>query len=134
MSNVDGLEEALGAKATLADITTAIGTLDFAEPTASGNSTTFIATLSQTDGVVTATKKNVPIADGTALGLVKGGGDVTIEDGVITVSDNSHSHVSSNISDLNTTINSAITTVINTLDASDPAASGTATSFISSIS
>lgn len=134
ISNIDGLQNALNAKATPADITTAIGTLDFAEPTASGNSTTFIATLSQTDGVVTATKKNVPIADGTALGLVKGGGDVTIEDGVITVSDNSHKHTSSNISDLTTTINSAITTAINTLDASDPAASGTATSFISSIS
>lgn len=134
ISNVDGLQDALNAKATPADITTAINTLDFAEPTASGTSTSFIATLSQTDGVVTATKKSIPTANGTTLGLVKGGGDVTISSGVITVSDNSHNHTSSNISDLNTTINSAITTVINTLDASDPAASGTATSFISSIS
>lgn len=134
ISNVDGLQAALNAKATPANITTAIEALDFAEPTASGTSTTFIATVSQADGVISATKKSVPTANGTTLGMVKGGGDVTISSGVITVSDNSHKHTAANISDLTTTMNSAITTAIGALDASDPAASGTATQFISSIS
>ena len=38
-------------------------------------------------------------AAGTSLGLVKSGGDVTISSGTITVSDNSHNHIWSNISD-----------------------------------
>lgn len=39
-----------------------------------------------------------------AYGLVKGGGDVSIVDGVITVNDNSHNHTVSNITDLQDTL------------------------------
>ena len=43
-------------------------------------------------------------AAGNSLGLVKSGGDVTISDGVITVNDNSHNHVISNIDGLQSTL------------------------------
>lgn len=40
-------------------------------PTASGNATAFIDTISQdADGVVTATKKNIPTASASATGLL----------------------------------------------------------------
>jgi hypothetical protein len=67
--------------------------------------------------------------------LVKSGTDITVDsNGNVSVNNNSHSHTSENISDLSTTINTAITNAIGALDASDPAASGTATQFITSIS
>jgi hypothetical protein len=43
-------------------------------------------------------------AAGSALGLVKSGGDVTISSGTITVNDDSHNHVISNIDNLQTTL------------------------------
>ena len=43
-------------------------------------------------------------AAGSALGLVKSGGDVTISSGVITVKDDSHNHVISNIDGLQTAL------------------------------
>lgn len=43
-------------------------------------------------------------AAGSSLGLVKTGGDVTISDGVITVNDDSHNHVISNIDGLQTAL------------------------------
>ena len=43
-------------------------------------------------------------AAGSALGLVKSGGDVTISSGVITVKDDSHNHVISNIDELQTAL------------------------------
>lgn len=44
-------------------------------------------------------------AAGTGLGLVKSGGDVTIEDGVITVNDDSHAHTIANVDGLQTALN-----------------------------
>lgn len=44
-------------------------------------------------------------AAGTDLGLVKTGGDVTINDGIITVNDDSHNHTISNVTGLQDTIN-----------------------------
>lgn len=44
-------------------------------------------------------------AAGTALGLVKSGGDVTITDGVITVSDDSHNHTIENVDGLQAALN-----------------------------
>ncbi len=41
---------------------------------------------------------------GSSLGLVKSGGDVTISSGVITVNDDSHNHIISNIDNLQTTL------------------------------
>lgn len=47
----------------------------------------------------------VPVnAAGTNLGLVKTGGDVTINNGIITVNDNSHNHTVSNVTGLQDTI------------------------------
>ena len=47
----------------------------------------------------------MPSASGNNFGLVKSGGDVTISNGVITVNDDSHYHVISNIDNLETTLN-----------------------------
>lgn len=53
-----------------------------------------------------------PNANGTTtLGLVKGGGNVTISDGVITVNDNSHSHTIANVTGLDTALNSKQATI-----------------------
>lgn len=49
----------------------AIAAMDLTEPTASGTSTSFIATLSQTNGKVSATKKNLPTASTSTAGIVK---------------------------------------------------------------
>ncbi len=46
----------------------------------------------------------VDLADGTTAGLVKGGGDVTISSGVISVVDDSHNHIVSNIDGLSSTL------------------------------
>lgn len=135
ISNVDGLQDALDAKATPANITSAIAALDYTGATASGNATSFITQVTQTDGVVSATKASIPIATSSQAGLVKSGTDITVDtSGNVTVKNNSHSHTSANISDLSTTISTAITNAIGALDASDPAASGSATQFITSIS
>ena len=50
-------------------------------------------------------------AAGTALGLVKSGGDVTISNGVITVSDDSHNHTIANVDNLQTTLDGKQATV-----------------------
>jgi hypothetical protein len=47
-------------------------------------------------------------AAGASLGLVKTGGDVTISNGVITVSDNSHNHTIANIANLQTILNNKL--------------------------
>lgn len=43
-------------------------------------------------------------AAGTSFGLVKSGGDVTITDGVITVTDDSHAHIIANVDGLQATL------------------------------
>ena len=53
-----------------------------------------------------------PNADGTTtLGLVKGGGDVSISNGVITVNDDSHNHVIANVDGLQDALNSKQATI-----------------------
>jgi hypothetical protein len=47
-------------------------------------------------------------AAGTSLGLVKSGGDVTISSGTITVNDDSHNHVISNIDNLQTNLDNKL--------------------------
>ena len=47
-----------------------INALDYSSPTASGNSTSFIDTISQTDGKISATKKTIPSAARNVAGLV----------------------------------------------------------------
>ena len=135
IDNITNLQSTLDAKATPAQITNAIAALDYTGATASGNATSFITQVTQTDGVVSATKASIPIATSSQAGLVKSGTDITVDSsGNVSVVNNSHSHTSANISDLSTTINTAVTNAIGALDASDPAASGTATQFITSIS
>lgn len=56
-------------------------------------------------------------AAGTALGLVKSGGDVTISSGVITVKDDSHNHTIANVDNLQTTLDSKA--IIKTLTSED---------------
>lgn len=48
-------------------------------------------------------------AAGSSLGLVKSGGDVTITDGVITVNDDSHAHVISNVDGLQSALDAKAT-------------------------
>lgn len=52
-------------------ISAAIGALDFSAPSASGNTTSFIDSVSQTDGKITATKKTITSASTSAAGIVK---------------------------------------------------------------
>ena len=135
IDNITNLQSTLDAKATPAQITNAIAALDYTGATANGKATSFITQVTQTDGVVSATKASIPIATSSQAGLVKSGTDITVDSsGNVSVVNNSHSHTSANISDLSTTINTVVTNAIGALDASDPAASGTATQFITSIS
>lgn len=50
---------------------TILNNLDFSDPTASGTSTSFIATVSETDGLISATKKNLPTASTSVAGIIK---------------------------------------------------------------
>lgn len=52
-------------------ITTKISALDVNEPSASGTSTSFIATAKQTDGKIVVTKKNLPTASTSVAGIAK---------------------------------------------------------------
>lgn len=62
-----------------------------------------------TDTTSDAYIKNKPSGAGTNLGLVKSGGDVTISNGVITVKDDSHNHVISNIDNLQSSLDAKAT-------------------------
>ena len=53
---------------------------------------------------------SIPTADGTTAGIVKEGGDVTIQDGIITINDDSHNHIISNIDGLQTALDSKVPT------------------------
>ncbi len=61
-------------------ITNAIAALDVSEPTASGTSTSFIATASQADGKIAITKKNLPSATAGASGAAGTKGIVSLID------------------------------------------------------
>lgn len=52
-------------------IDTKTNTLDFTAPTASGTATSFIDSVSQTNGVITATKKTIPSASASTAGITK---------------------------------------------------------------
>ena len=52
-------------------ITNAINALNYSDPTASGTTTSFIATVSQTNGKISATKKTITSASTSAAGIVK---------------------------------------------------------------
>ena len=73
---------------------------------------------------------------GTELGLVKSGGDVTISNGVITVNDDSHNHIISNIDNLQSTLDSkqdALTfDSTPTADSTNPVTSGGVKAYVDS--
>jgi len=56
------------------------------------------------DGITSGANAYTLPAAGTALGGVKSGGDVTISNGTITVNDDSHNHVISNVDGLQTAL------------------------------
>lgn len=58
------------------------------------------------DGIATGANKYTLPSAGTSLGGVKSGGDVTISSGVITVNDDSHNHVISNVDGLQSALDS----------------------------
>lgn len=55
--------------------------------------------------LVAASKYTLPPANGSTLGGVKSGGDVTISNGTITVNDDSHNHTIANVDNLQSTLN-----------------------------
>lgn len=61
------------------------------------------------DGIAEGANRYVLPSAGTSLGGVKTGGDVTISSGVITVNDDSHNHVISNIDGLQSALDSKAT-------------------------
>lgn len=71
------------------------------------------------DGIATNANNYTLPSAGSSLGGVKSGGDVTISDGVITVKDDSHNHVISNIDGLQDALNAKATK-----DAASQAAAG----------
>lgn len=60
-----------GVTKVTTSITNAINALDVSEPTASGTSTSFIATAKQTNGKIVVTKKNLPTASTSAAGITQ---------------------------------------------------------------
>ena len=68
-----------------------------------GDNVTIVADATNDKITISATDTKYSAA-GTDLGLVKSGGNVTISNGVITVDDNSHNHVISNIEGLQTAL------------------------------
>ncbi len=58
------------------------------------------------DGIAEGANKYILPSAGTALGGVKTGGDVTISSGVITVNDDSHNHIISNVDGLQSALDS----------------------------
>lgn len=83
-----------------------------------------------TNDKVTITAKDTTYsAAGTDLGLVKSGGDVTISNGVVTVNDDSHNHVISNVDGLQAALDGKAATSHGThvtYSTAAPAANGTA--------
>ena len=69
-SNPHGVTAAQIGAATTTDITNAINNLDVNAPTASGNTTSFIDSVSQTNGKISATKKTITSASTSAAGIV----------------------------------------------------------------
>ncbi len=78
----------------------------------SGAGATTVTTDTSGNIVISSTDNNTTYsAAGSALGLVKSGGDVTISSGVITVNDDSHNHTIANIDNLQTSLDAKQATV-----------------------
>lgn len=70
-ADITALEAKVDVAKVSEAISGAINNLDFTAPTASGNATAFIDSVSQENGVITATKKNIQSASTSAAGIVK---------------------------------------------------------------
>ena len=78
----------------------------------SGAGATTVTTDTSGNIVITSTDNNTTYgAAGSALGLVKSGGDVTISSGVITVNDDSHNHTIANIDNLQSSLDTKQATI-----------------------
>lgn len=78
----------------------------------SGSGATTVTTDTSGNIVISSTDNNTTYsAAGSALGLVKSGGDVTISSGVITVNDDSHNHTIANIDNLQTSLDGKQATI-----------------------
>jgi hypothetical protein len=105
-----------------------------ATPGFGGTFTVSQITSDGTGHVTGATDRTITIpntAAGSALGLVKSGGDVTISSGVISVNDDSHNHVISNVdglqSELDDKYSSKVSRTANTVLAAPNGSAGSAT-------
>lgn len=101
----------VGSTTIAADTTTDSLTLVGSNVTLTPDATNDKVTIGITKANVTSalgytppTKDTTYSAAGTSLGLVKSGGDVAISDGVITVNDDSHNHIISNVDGLQTAL------------------------------
>lgn len=124
-------------------ITNAINALDVNEPSASGTSTSFIATAKQTDGKIVVTKKNLPTASTSTAGITKLGatGGAATYDALAEVTGTTipalDARVAANegkLAGITNKVTDAITSAVNALDFSAPSASGSTTAFIDSVS
>ena len=78
----------------------------------SGSGATTVTTDTSGNIIISSTDNNTTYdAAGSSLGLVKSGGDVTISSGVITVNDDSHSHIISNIDNLQASLDAKQATI-----------------------
>ncbi len=78
----------------------------------SGSGATTVTTDTNGNIVISSTDNNTTYsAAGSALGLVKSGGDVTISSGVITVNDDSHNHTIANVDNLQSSLDAKQATV-----------------------
>jgi hypothetical protein len=149
-SRIEAVEAKLdGVTKVTTSISNALGALDVSDPTASGTSTSFIATASQTDGKISVTKKSLPTASTSAKGIVQlnvtGGAAkyddfVTLKDTTVPAIDakvTANTNAITTLNGSNTTTGSvakAVKDAIDALDFTSPSASGTTTSFIDTVS
>jgi hypothetical protein len=149
-SRIEAVEAKLdGVTKVTTSITNALGALDVSDPTASGTSTSFIATASQTDGKISVTKKNLPTASTSAKGIVQlnvSGGAAKYDD-FVTLKDTTVPAIDARVTantnaitklngDSSTTgsVAKAVADAINALDFTSPSASSTTTAFIDTVS
>lgn len=78
----------------------------------SGSGATTVTTDTNGNIVISSTDNNTTYsAAGSALGLVKSGGDVAISNGVITVNDDSHNHTIANVDNLQSSLDGKQATI-----------------------
>lgn len=78
----------------------------------SGSGATTVTTDANGNIIISSTDNNTTYsAAGSALGLVKSGGDVSISSGVITVNDDSHNHTIANVDNLQSSLDAKQATV-----------------------